>query len=170
MNTGLMMLKKEQRVIAAAAGLTAAAVFPWLIHLAGVPGAVWLPLYTAPLLCGVFFPAPAVWLAALSGPLFSRLASGMPSPQLSAALTVETVILGGVLLFLRRRSAGVLFFPAAVVAARVGGIVPALVIPGLSVDGWFQLLSQGLPGLALHALSAAVLMTVCRRNGSCAGA
>lgn len=165
MNTKVKILNREHSAASTAAAVTAAAVIPWLVHLTGAPGAVWLPLYTAPLLCGLFLPAPAVWLAALSGPLLSRMVSGMPLPQLTAALTVETAVLGGVLLLTRRRSGTRFFAAAAVIAARLSGIVPALLLPGLSLNSWFALLRISWPGMLLHVVLAAGAAVFFYRSG-----
>ena len=77
--------------------LTATFLLPFLVHL--IPwtdptplGAVWLPIFYAPLVAVFFFRAHVAILAAVMAPTLNMLLVGKPLPPMAKMLTVELII------------------------------------------------------------------------------
>ena len=144
------ILKNEKSgILWSAAGLTAAVVLPWLAHLAGISGIRFLPMYTAPLLCGLLFSTRYALPVALLAPVMSHLITGMPVPAVAALLTLELIAAVTVLRLTANRHP-LLRGTAALAAGRLSSLVPALLLPGLSAAGWVTNIRIGIPGLLLH--------------------
>jgi hypothetical protein len=155
--------------------LTVALTFalPLLFHLlpsAGVPlGARFLPIFYAPLLAALFFPAAVALVAGAVAPFLNHALTGNPPLPMAALLSAELVVFVGVLLALRRHWPRLsLVAPLAYLVARTLVFFvqqPAALASGEAWGGLLTSLQTALPGLAVLLLLHLLALTWQKRRG-----
>ena len=151
------------------AAASAAVALPQLVHLLGritgtdaLTGQILLPMYLPVLLLG-FYAGPAAGAAAgIVSPLLSFALTGMPAPSQLGIMTAELFCYGlfaGIFAPLRINPAlKALAVSASARLLRLAVTAAAVLIfktDGLSLSGTLYILALGLPGMALHTVTAA---------------
>ena len=135
---------------------------PYLFHLAGLKGDVFLPIFLGVVLASQYLKSVGVIGIALLTPLANHIFTGMPSraplPMLQI-LTLEAAVLGMSALYFRRKtSKHLLRTGIPFLLGRTSSIILVFFYPGLSLDLWIRNFILGVPGMILN--TALILMVL----------
>lgn len=148
------------RTLALSSILALSVAVPFLFHLTGLSGEVFLPIFTV-LVIGSFYTDSFVLIgAALLIPLLNTMLTGMPPVRpvpMMPLLTVEMVFTALAAGALRKRSLLVrLALPLAL--GRLISLPFVLIASGLSLSWWAGRFITGIPGMLLNMAAAGALL------------
>ncbi|QRN84985.1 ECF transporter S component [Clostridia bacterium] len=134
-------------------------ILPWLFHVLGNWGAVFLPMHIGMVLAGYLLPPGWCLALGIITPLASSVLTGMPIFPLNYLMVIELSVLGVSLALLRQRMGssrlGLIFAMLLSRAARIGGTWIMAQLLGFTFDlmGIVGLIFvMGLPGILIQIL------------------
>ena len=135
---------------------------PYLFHLAGLKGSVFLSIFLGVILASQYLKSMGVMGIALLAPLANHIFTAMPLrtplPMLQL-LTLEAAVLGMSALYFRRKtSKHLLRTGIPFLLGRISSIILVFFYPGLSLDLWIRNFILGVPGMILN--TALILMVL----------
>lgn len=138
-------------------GLSALSVaLPFVMHLAGLNGMIFLPIYFAVIIAALFLDPVTAVLVGLSTPFLNYLVTGMPAfapvPMLPM-LVLELTVLSLLLWFLKSKNVPVMIaLITSVIAARIVSVVFVPFFEPLTLQLWLNFRLMGLPGTILNSV------------------
>lgn len=132
--------------------LSAMLIMPLLFHAVPSwgsvpPGAVWLPIFYAPLAAVLFFRPHTAAIAAVLSPTINRLLTGQPAPEAAYLLTAELILFVFLTqLILRWRKD---FIPAGVVSYLLAKLLVMLLTASHPLAAWGAGFIHSWPGLII---------------------
>ena len=140
--------------------LALSAAVPFLFHLTGVSGQVFLPIFTV-LVIGSFYTVPSILIgAAILTPLLNTLLTGMPVLEpvpMMPLLTVEMAFTALAAVAVRRKGT-LLRIILPLTLGRLMSLPFAIFASGISVSWWLRHFTLGFPGMLLNMTLAGGLL------------
>jgi hypothetical protein len=161
MNVRNFEVSKRER-LTFALFMTFSLAVPYLFHLAGLKGTVFLPIFLGVILASQYLKPMGVMGIALLAPLANHVFTGMPLrtplPMLQL-LTLEAAVLGAAALYLRRKTSKPLFRTGVpFLLGRISSVILVFFYPGLSLDLWIRNFILGVPGMILNTALILVVL------------
>ncbi|TYB31092.1 MAG: hypothetical protein FXF47_05925 [Candidatus Mcinerneyibacterium aminivorans] len=136
--------------------LSISILLPFIFHVFGISGSVFLPIYTAVLLGTFLFNNSRMFLAAFFAPILNNLITGMPAAKsfpMMQILLVELVVLVFVSKIVKKLNTKLSFqIILSVVFARLASIAAVLIYSKVKLTWWVNHLYIGIPGVILNIL------------------
>ncbi|MCS5420977.1 MULTISPECIES: hypothetical protein [Psychrilyobacter] len=142
--------------------MTFSLLAPYLFHLAGFNGTVFLPIFLGVILASQYLKSTGVMGIALLTPLANHILTGMPMraplPMLQL-LTLEAAVLGMSAFYLRGKTSKTLLRTGIpLLLGRISSIILVFFYPGLSLDLWIKNFILGVPGMILNTALVLVVL------------
>lgn len=135
---------------------------PYLFHLAGLKGDVFLPIFLGVVLASQYLKSVEVVGVALLAPLANHILTGMPSRAplpILQVLTLEAVILGMAAIYLRRKAfKPLLRVGIPILLGRISSVILVFLYPTLYLELWAANLILGVPGMLLNTAFALMVL------------
>ena len=158
-------LPSSRTAVALGAAVVAAAVAPWLVHLApagGTPlGPTLLPIFYAPLLAALLLRLPVAIAVSALAPIVSRFLTGMPPEALLPGLAIQIVLFVVALRALRRFD-WLFVVPVAYLGSLLVTSAVTALLPAVATVDFAGTLRTGWPGVIVLTMLGFVFQKAVR--------
>ncbi|HBD92776.1 MAG: hypothetical protein A2015_08765 [Spirochaetes bacterium GWF1_31_7] len=148
--------------------LSISVIIPFLFHLSGINGTVFIPIYIAVVIAALTLdPVSAVFLGIIT-PLANNILTGMPAhapmPMLQM-LIVELMVVTLIISLLRKTSINLLFIiPISLIIARLSSIIFVPFVNTLSIQSFLNQRLISLPGMVVCVVISFIYIVIHERR------
>lgn len=139
-------------------------LLPQLFHVAGLGGAVFIPILFFTLLAGVRYGLLCGLATAIISPLISHLIMGMPALPMLSVLMIKGVSMAFAAYFILNRTQNLKLYHIAliaVVAQIIGGVFQSIFFGGVAAA--YDVVYTALPGIVLQIVAVWAILKIARK-------